>query len=558
MVKLELGRSVNEGRQSASGLAACSKAKRDRDARRFDCCFLVSAVSTFSPTVSYAPQYTRPVSFPSVPCKYVPDHGLGSLPVIMPFSPFVRPQCLLQALRTCRAVAPRFFSRCITTSGALPAQISEVETGLLKIPLPASATHHNSLETFLAYSARTGINRSTPVWVGTHYEYTAAKYLQRLGFSLVRTGGACDSGIDLIGYWTLPELPAPIPVILQCKLRATPRLIGPHHVRELRGAFYNVPLGWETSDVPVMALLVVSGPPSKGTIDALAALRRPMGFINMTTEGIIKQFLWNKAARLQLLEGVGVTLRHSPRDLLSEEELLMELGPQGLSDDLEGGAEKKELEDTDVTGIRKDIQLTWMGLPMFPDEREVQQAASQLLGELGESQGLQSVLTPVPDGSIAITGDPTVATATTIAPVVESTAPTTPSSIATASPSIPVKRGRGRPRGSKNKPAAESPSTPMKKGRGRPRGSKNKPRAESAPVAVEVVNRTISPVLTAADTSRRRPRSLNFTTLHSRAVQGPVDAPQNNLLNIAAARGETAYSLTLKLLHSKYRNLGLT
>ncbi|GAB4819047.1 hypothetical protein N2152v2_006093 [Parachlorella kessleri] len=54
-----------------------------------------------------------------------------------------------------------------------------------------------------------------------------------------------------------------------------------------------------------------------------------------------------------------------------------------------------------------------------------------------------------------------------------------------AGPGHPAKRGRGRPKGSKNKPkglqplaaaAAAGPAPPPKRGRGRPKGSKNKPK----------------------------------------------------------------------------------
>lgn len=59
-----------------------------------------------------------------------------------------------------------------------------------------------------------------------------------------------------------------------------------------------------------------------------------------------------------------------------------------------------------------------------------------------------------------------------------------------ASASAPVKRGRGRPKGSTNKPKTEAKSadgtTPVKRGRGRPKGSKNKTTADAATTAAPV------------------------------------------------------------------------
>ena len=65
---------------------------------------------------------------------------------------------------------------------------------------------------------------------------------------------------------------------------------------------------------------------------------------------------------------------------------------------------------------------------------------------------------------------------------------TAKTSDATAADTPAVKRGRGRPKGSKNKPKAASATTaskdqPVKRGRGRPKGSKNKPKTTSAAAA---------------------------------------------------------------------------
>lgn len=60
--------------------------------------------------------------------------------------------------------------------------------------------------------------------------------------SLTRVGGKSDGGIDLIGWWWLPDLVdqhAPrrrIRVLAQCK--AEKKKMGPHYVRETEGVLY--------------------------------------------------------------------------------------------------------------------------------------------------------------------------------------------------------------------------------------------------------------------------------------------------------------------------------
>ena len=59
--------------------------------------------------------------------------------------------------------------------------------------------------------------------------------------------------------------------------------------------------------------------------------------------------------------------------------------------------------------------------------------------------------------------------------------------VSTPSPTTPVKRGRGRPKGSKNRPKDVIIATKMQKGtgkRGRPKGSKNKPKVQPIPDVV--------------------------------------------------------------------------
>ncbi|KAJ9161934.1 hypothetical protein NKR19_g1847, partial [Coniochaeta hoffmannii] len=124
--------------------------------------------------------------------------------------------------------------------------------------------------------------------------------------------GASDRGIDLLGTWTLPPLPRPLRVIVQCKALASPR---PSSVRELEGAFVGAPTGWrsegEGEGERVVGLLVAPGASTKGVRDAVGRSRWPMGFVCCDREtGTVRQFIWNQAAVREGLEGVGVGWRH--------------------------------------------------------------------------------------------------------------------------------------------------------------------------------------------------------------------------------------------------------
>ncbi|KAL2153133.1 hypothetical protein VTH82DRAFT_4288 [Thermothelomyces myriococcoides] len=153
---------------------------------------------------------------------------------------------------------------------------------------PAPSTHHTDLPSFLAYAARTNLDPSSPVYVGTHFEYTVAGALARFGLSLRRVGGASDCGIDLLGTWSLPPFSAEyqqqqhrhyhrqLRVLVQCKAVQRP---GPNLVRELEGAFVGAPAGWRaTADRHgVLGLLVTERPATKGIREALTRSRWPMG-----------------------------------------------------------------------------------------------------------------------------------------------------------------------------------------------------------------------------------------------------------------------------------------
>lgn len=124
---------------------------------------------------------------------------------------------------TPQSLVPR---RIATTCARNPAPVD-----LPRLVVKHGSKGHNSLATFIKYAAHTKLRPATPVFIGTHYEYTTALSLMRLGFSLLRTGAPNDAGIDLIGHWVLAPLSEPLPVIVQCKARQ--HTLAPAAVREL-------------------------------------------------------------------------------------------------------------------------------------------------------------------------------------------------------------------------------------------------------------------------------------------------------------------------------------
>lgn len=174
---------------------------------------------------------------------------------------------------------------------------------------PDSPTsNHKDLTSFLQYAQRSGLDQKSTTFVGTHFEYTVANSLSRLGFSLQRIGGSSDYGIDLLGEWTVPSSDKPLRVLVQCKSIQRP---GPHLIRELEGAFAGAPPGWRGSGV--LGLLATEKAATKGIRDALGRSRWPMGFISCSRAGHLHQMLWNQRAEEEGLGGMGVGLKY-PRD----------------------------------------------------------------------------------------------------------------------------------------------------------------------------------------------------------------------------------------------------
>ncbi|XPS78429.1 hypothetical protein M3J09_010442 [Ascochyta lentis] len=280
---------------------------------------------------------------------------------LLPWHPRAPPQSLI----------PR---RIATTSAHTAAPVD-----LPKLIVPHGSKGHNSLATFIEYADRIKLSPLRTYYVGTHYEYTAALALMRLGFSLLRTGAKNDAGIDLIGHWVLAPLNEPLPVIIQCKARKSS--LGPCHVRELEGSFRAMPPDWKKQSV--LGLLVTTLKATKGTVEAIGRSPWPMGFVLISRQGLIQQFVWNKAASDQGLQGVGVTVRHTPRALLSKTET--------LEAEEETPQQKKRSSKFANAGTQKDIQLTWMGSPIFPERDTIDQETLNLIALVAPKEAVKPV-----------------------------------------------------------------------------------------------------------------------------------------------------------------------
>lgn len=184
--------------------------------------------------------------------------------------------------------------------------VAKANSKLTDLTITPGSENHDDLPSFLAYAERVNLLPDKAVYVGTHYEYTVADALKRLGFALTRTGRQSDHGIDLIGTWTLNLFPFPLRVFAQCK--ASNQKLNPANVRELEGAFNAAPASWRGEDV--LGLLAGTQNATKGVRDALVRSRWPIGFLKISREGLVEQFLWNKGAAERGLEGVDVGMRY--------------------------------------------------------------------------------------------------------------------------------------------------------------------------------------------------------------------------------------------------------
>ncbi|KAK3671557.1 hypothetical protein LTR78_008479 [Recurvomyces mirabilis] len=208
--------------------------------------------------------------------------------------------------------------------------------------LPPTEQKHTDLTSFISYADQQGLSNTSTVYRGTHYEYTVANSLATLNFHLRRIGRANDLGIDLVGHWSLPSSPKAhaLPVLVQCKAaKPTPSM-----VRELDGTYTGAPAGWQGDGV--LALLSSIEPSTKGVQAAVQRSQSPLGVLQITRDGQVKQFLWNAAAAAAGLEGLGVAVRYATK---------------------RGGVlEKAKVGESSVTGKGSTIGLTWMGKPWLP------------------------------------------------------------------------------------------------------------------------------------------------------------------------------------------------
>ena len=219
-----------------------------------------------------------------------------------------------------------------------------------KVParlLPCRDQKHHDLATYLSYANRNDLDEASHLYRGTRYEYIVAASLSRLAFTLHRTAGSNDLGIDFVGSWSLPDTAPPLKVLLQCKLsRPTPAL-----VRELEGAFTGAPAGWTGEDA--LAVLVCTKPSTRGVRAAVQRSKRALVLMQITEDGCVKQVLWNVVAKEKGLEGLGVAVRYAVTNGGTAE---------GEAEDGEGG---------DGGGVRvgESIGLTWMGEMWRPGGR---------------------------------------------------------------------------------------------------------------------------------------------------------------------------------------------
>ncbi|KAL8693735.1 MAG: hypothetical protein Q9218_001480 [Villophora microphyllina] len=181
----------------------------------------------------------------------------------------------------------------------------------------ASLPLHHDLSTFLAYARSNSLSSSSNVYNGTHYEYLCQSTLARLGFSLSRTGGPDDRGVDLLGTWSLPSLSpsGPLRCIVQCKsLKAK---VMPGVVRELEGAFSGAPAGFGGDEV--VGVLCSKREATKGVREAMRRSNRPVVWVMVedlggeeVKAGRVRQILWNQRVGDLGAEGMGVGLRYFP------------------------------------------------------------------------------------------------------------------------------------------------------------------------------------------------------------------------------------------------------
>ena len=171
------------------------------------------------------------------------------------------------------------------------------------------------------------------VHVGTTYENLCLRVLGRLGFSLTRTGGKSDKGIDLLGVWE-PPVPtcasSTLRVIIQCKAHAGQ--VQPALIRELEGAVAGAPGQWRNDDT--IAVLCTPKGATGGIRDAMRMAERGIVWVTVEetlksgkveTQAKITQLLWNDCVRRVVADGLGTGLRFLPNRSGMEQEVVLML-----------------------------------------------------------------------------------------------------------------------------------------------------------------------------------------------------------------------------------------
>lgn len=171
---------------------------------------------------------------------------------------------------------------------------------------------HHDLPTFRAHATRTSLSPTSTVYTGTHYEYLCASTLRRLSFALTRVGGPSDLGIDLLGQWHLPSLPAPLRVLVQCKaLKSSAR---PESIRELQGAIVGAPAAWRMDAGAVVGVLCAKTKATMGVRRAVQRCGMPVVWVMVEDlgerGGRVRQVLWNERVDELGGQGVGVGVRY--------------------------------------------------------------------------------------------------------------------------------------------------------------------------------------------------------------------------------------------------------
>ena len=206
-------------------------------------------------------------------------------------------------------------------------------------PQSRDSRPHHDLPTFLDYAQRTSLSPRSTVYRGTRYEYNVAACLRRLRFTLFRTGGRADHGIDLVGSWPLPDAANALTVCIQCKA-STKAALGPEAVRELEGAAagasrlrrlveFEDGKGDQTPPGErIMAFLVAPRPATPGIRDALSRSGAALGFMMMGAgdDPKVEQIFWNQTAAESGLHELRVDMRFLDAEQCQKEAVLIKNG----------------------------------------------------------------------------------------------------------------------------------------------------------------------------------------------------------------------------------------